>query len=241
MPYTEVLILAVTRMRGGVCIAGMTTEPDATTGLRWMRPTRDFGHVLLGDITTREGTVLRPFDVVLFNCIGARADPPHVEDCVVDFVRNRPRIDRRLEGPRRADFLARYLDRNPDEVLRDHRRSLCLLEPDWVKGTFRLDEYTGKYDARLGFGFRGSIYQSSHAKGGLPVTDIKWRALGRDWLPNQGGWTEFDAGDLEARFGIQKIYLAIGLSRSYQGRLWPLVIGVHTVPDYDATLDYDDL
>lgn len=241
MPVREVLILAVTRMHGGVCIAGMTTEPDATTGLRWIRPTREFGHVLLGDITTRDGAVLRPFDVVRFDCLAPRADPPHIEDCVVDFIRNRPRIDRHLEGQRRAHFLANYLDHAPHEVLDDQRRSLCLIKPEWIKGSFRLDEYSGKYDARLGFGLRGRAYRGSYTKGGLSVTDLKWRALGRDWLPTQGGWTEFDAGDLEARFGIQQIYVAVGLSRSYQGNLWPLIIGVHTVPDHDTEVDYDNL
>ena len=64
VPKQETLILAVSQMLGGVCIAGMTTEPDEVTGLRWVRPTREHGHVLLGDITTVEGDVLRPFDVV---------------------------------------------------------------------------------------------------------------------------------------------------------------------------------
>ncbi len=52
MPTQDLLILAVTKMLGGVCIAGMTGEPDPVTGLCWVRPIREFGHVLLGDITT---------------------------------------------------------------------------------------------------------------------------------------------------------------------------------------------
>jgi hypothetical protein len=228
-------------MHGGVCIAGMTTRPDPVSRLRWVRPIREGGHVLLGDITTPGGQVLRPFDVVQFQLLHPNPQPPHGEDWVTDFVHQRPRIVRRLQGERRAQFLHKYLDTAPAQVLETHERSLCLIKPDWVKGAFRLDSYSGKFDARLAFGLGPCRYRGSYAKGGLSVTDLKWRALGRAWLPEDGGWTEFDVGDLEARFGIQEIYLVVGVTRSYQGGYWLIVIGVHTVPDYEATVDYDNL
>ena len=241
MPSQEVLILAVTKMLGGVCIAGMTSEPAPVTHLRWVRPIRDHSHVLLGDITTPDNAVLCPFDVVEFRLLQPKPSPPHVEDWVTDFVRHRPRIARRLKGERRAAFLRKYLDTTPRQVLASQERSLCLVKPDRIKGNFRLDPYSGSFDARMAFRLDGRTYRGSYAQGGLSVTDLKWRALGRAWLPEEGGWTEFEAGDLEARFGIQEIYLAVGLTRSYQGSLWPIVVGVHTVPDYPATVDYDNL
>lgn len=241
MSTTEILILAVTRMLGGMCIAGMTNEPDPVTGLRWVRPIREHGHVLLGDITTPDGKVLRPFDVAEFSLLRPSPLPPHIEDWITEFVRHRPRVVRRLEGERRAGFLRKYLDAAPRQVLEGQQRSLCLIKPNWVKGSFRLDRYSGHFDARLSFGLHGRSYRGSYAKGGLSVTDLKWRALGRTWLPEDGGWTDFDAGDLEVRFGIQEIYLAVGLMRSYQGDFWRIVVGVHTLPDYQATVDYDNL
>ncbi len=241
MPVQEVLLLAVTRMQAGVCIAGMTTEPDPATGLRWVRPVREHGHLLLGDITTADGTILRPFDVVEFHLLRPRPTPPHVEDWIADFVRQRPRIVRRLEGERRANFLRKYRDTAPRQVLDSQQRSLCLIRPDWIKGCFRLDDYTGQFDARLAFGLDGKPYLGSYAKGGFSVTDLKWRALGRAWLARAGPWTEFDRGDLEARFGIQETFLTVGLTRSYQGGYWTVIVGVHTLPDYEATVDYDNL
>ena len=241
MPVQDVLMLAVTRMRGGVCIAGVTHEEDPTSRLRWVRPAREYGHVVLGDITTVQGTVLRPFDVVRLNLLRPQPQPPHNEDWITDFVHRRPQIVRRLEGERRAGFLRDYLDRDPCQILDLQERSLCLIKPDDVAGSFRLDELSGKLEARLSFRLQGRMYKVSHAKGGLPVTDLKWRALGRAWLPAEGGWVDFDDGDLEARFGIQEVYLAIGLTRSFQGGHWPMIVGVHTVPDYEATVDYDNL
>jgi hypothetical protein len=241
MPIQEVLILAVTRMLGGVCIAGVTAEPYPVTGLRWVRPIREHGHVLLGDISTADGPTLRPFDVVELNLLRPRPIPPHSEDWITDFVRCRPRVARHMEGQRRARFLHKYQDTAPDQVLESQHRSLCLIRPDWVKGCFRLDGYSGKFDARLAFGLDGRSYLASHAKGGHSVTDLKWRALGRAWLPEDGGWTEWDQGDLRARFGIQEIHLAVGLTRSYRGGYWLVVVGVHTLPDYDAIVDYDNM
>jgi hypothetical protein len=241
MPIQEVLILAVTKMLGGVCIAGMTTEPDPISGLRWVRPVREHGHVLLGDITTPDGAVLYPFDVVELNLLRPRPAPPHTEDWIADFVHHRPRITRRLEGERRAGFLHKYLDSDPNHVLESQERSLCLIKPDWVRGSFRLDPYSGKFDARLAFGLGPRRYLGSYSKGGISVTDLKWRALGRDWLPEDGGWTEFEAEDLQARFGIEEIYLAVGLTRSYKGDYWRVIVGVHTLPDYHATVDYDNI
>jgi hypothetical protein len=241
MPCQEVLILAVTKMLGGVCIAGMTSEPDDVTRLRWVRPIRDHGHVLLGDITTVDNVVLCPFDVVEFHFLRPCPTVPHTEDWITDFVRRRPRIARRLEDERREGFLRTYLDTAPHQVLANQQRSLCLVKPEWVNGCFRLDPYSGRFDARMAFGLGGRIYRGSYAQGGLSVTDLKWRALGRAWLPQQGGWTEFEDGDLEVRFGIQEIYLAVGLTRSFEGSFWPIVVGVHTLPDYQATVDYDNL
>ena len=234
-------MLAVTRMHGGLCIAGMTKEPDRVTGLKWIRPIRDLKHVQLGDITTAEGAVLRPFDVVQFDLIRHRPNPPHVEDWIAEFVRPRPRVLRRLEGERRTRFLRKYLDTAPLQVVEGQLRSLCLIKPDSIKGNFRLDGFSGKFDARMAFRHGGRRFWGSHAQGGIPVTDLKWRALGRAWLPEEGGWTEFEDGDLEARYGIQEVFLAIGLTRNFEGKCWPIVIGVHTVPDYDALVDYDNL
>jgi hypothetical protein len=240
MALKEVLLLAVTRMLGGVCLAGMTADPDPVTCLRWVRPVRDYGHILLGDITTACDELLQPFDVVEFSFLRPRPDPPHSEDWIADF-RHPPKVVRHLEGARRARFLRTHQDADPCQVLRTCDRSLCLFAPQWIKGCFRLDAYSGLLDARLSFALNGQSYLGSHAKGGLAVTDLRWRALGRSWLPEDGGWLEFDLGDLEVRLGTEQVYLAAGLTRSRQGGYWPIIIGVHTVPEYDAVVDPDNL
>ena len=241
MPTVAVLILAVAKTFDGLFVAGMTTEPDLVTGLCWVRPTREHGRVRMDDLTTPDDQVLRPFDVVEFNLLRPRPNPPHTEDWIVDFERDHPSIVRRLKGERRSRFLHKYCDTAPRQVLQGQQRSLCLVKPSSVTGSFRQDPGRAHLDARLAFRLGGRTYRGSFTKGGFATIDLKWLALGDSWLPEGGGWAEFDAGILEARYGIEEIYLVIGLSRSHQRRFEPVILGVHTVPDYEASISYATL
>ena len=241
VPLEEVLIMAVTRMLSGVCTAGFTREPDPTSGLRWVRPVKEHDTLLLGDLTDADGRVIQAGDVVELSLLSPRPQPPHSEDWVTDFIYHRPRLLRRLEGERRASFLAKHLDRAPADVLTEGTRSLCLVQPERVWALFSLDAYSGKYQARLGFTLKGVKHPQAGSEGGVPVTDLRWRALGRRWLGAGGGELTLDQDELMKRLGAEAIYLALGLSRRYQEQFTLLVIGVHCVPDYEVQVDYRSL
>ncbi len=233
MPLREVLVLAMTKMLSGICMAGFTHEPDPVTGLRWVRPVREFGVLLPGDMTDADGRLARCGDVVELRLLAPRPDPPHVEDWITDFVRHRPRVLRRLEGEKRDRFFAKYLDPAPEDVLIHHTRSLCLVQPEQVWASFALDSYSGKYEARMGFLLPGDLDQHRAAsRRGISVTDLEWQALGRDWLGERGGRLTLDQDALFERLNAAAIYLTVGLGRKWRGEYWPLVVGVHLVPDY---------
>jgi hypothetical protein len=242
MPAQEVLILAMTRMLSGVCTAGFTRQPDPVSHLRWVRPVKEHSTLLLGDLTDADGRVIQASDVVELHLQRPRSDPPHTEDWIADFIFRRPRLLRRLEGDRRARFFAQHLDQAPKDVLgRGPTRSLCLIRPERLWACFTLDPRSFKYVARIGFTLRGIRHTRANSPNGIPVTDLKWRALGRGWLGERGGELKLDEDALRERLGAEDIYLALGLSRGYQGNLWLLVVGVHVVPDYQAEIDYDNL
>ena len=233
MPRQQVLILAMTKMRSGICTAGFTTEPDPVTGLRWVRPVRDFDTIQPGDMTYADGRLTQCGDVVELNLIQPRPNPPHVEDWLTDFIHHRPRLLRRLEGEQRTNFFPKYLDHAPEDVLVHHTRSLCLVQPERVWASFSLDAYSGKYEARMGFLLPDDANQHRAASPrGIAVTDLKWRALGRDWLGEKGGYLQLEHAELYERLNAEAIYLAVGLGRKWRGEYWPLVLGVHVSPDY---------
>ncbi len=238
MPAQEILILAFTRMRSGLCTAGFCSQRDPVSCLRWVRPVKEHSSLQLGDLTDRSGRVIQCGDVIELEMLRPRSEPPHVEDWICDWVRHRPRLLRRLEGDRWARLLANHVDREPADVMLRHTRSLCLVHPDEVWAHFHLDRYSGKYDARLGFRIAGVEHAAAASPRGVTVTDIKWRAQGRAWLGDVESELTLTRGQLLERLAANDLFLALGLSRGFQGEYWLLVVGVHVVPDYSVTLDY---
>ena len=232
MPHQQVLILAMTKMLSGICTAGFTTEPDPVTGLRWVRPVRDFDTIQPGDMTYADGQMAQCGDVIELHLIQPRPDPPHVEDWLTDFIHHRPRLLRRLEGEQRANFFPKYLDHAPEDVLVHHTRSLCLVQPEQIWASFSLDNYSGKYEARMGFLLPdGDNQHRAAGRRGIAVTDLKWQALGRAWMGERGGYLQLEHDELYERLNAEAIYLAVGLGRKWQDEYWPLVLGVHVVPN----------
>lgn len=242
MPTQEVLILAMTKMLSGICTAGFSCEQAPKTGLCWIRPVREFDTLLPGDMCDADGALIQCCDVVELALVRPHPDPPHTEDWVADFVHDRPRVVRRLEGQKRAEFFPKYLDAAPEEVLVHHVRSLCLVEPDQMAVRFSFDAYTGKFEARMRLTLAdGQEPARARSPQGLSITDLKFRALGRVWLGAEGGTLELSKAALAERLGAEAFYLTLGLSRHWKGEYWPLVHAVHVVPDYTADIRLDRL
>jgi hypothetical protein len=222
----RIAVLAVTKMLSGMCTGGVSLASGT-----WVRPVKQFGTLLLGDLTYQDRTVMQPFDIVEFSLIKPQPRPPHSEDWTCDFVRARPRRVAVVED--RLAFMRRHSEPDsPAQVLRAER-SLALFEPSDVEAVFTMDDYSGKYEAR--------VRTPETGERPLPVTDIKWRALGRSLLGGAGGTLKMSASELRDRLGAERVFVALGLGRLYEGRHWPLVIGVHAWPDYQARIDYRNL
>jgi hypothetical protein len=228
---TELVLLAVTRMLSGVCIGGVRSEatPGAGGG-RWVRPVKAFGCPQLGDIRYAGGALMRPFDIVALHLLQPQPDPPHVEDVLCDFIRPRPEWRGRLDESERQAFLDACADPHPAEIWCGGSRSLTLFEPAALSAAFALDSYSGKYECRI-------AWPGCDRSQGVPVTDLKWRALGREWMTRGPQHQQYDLPALKRRLEAERIFLAVGLSRNYQRQFWPIVVGVHILPDYEAAID----
>ena len=223
----RIVTLAVTRMLSGMCTGGISESTN-----RWVRPVKEFGTITLGDLAYADRTVMRPFDVVQYSFSRQRPKPPHVEDWICDLVHSRPRLIRRMDEKERAEYLEKSVEPDAPVQLGRLERSLALIKPEFAPGpvaSFALDPYTGKFGGRL--------LVPEMGERALPVTDIKWRALGRKVVTG-GGRVLLTLDDLRSRLGIEQIYVALGLSRTHEGKNWALVVGVHTLPDYEAEVDY---
>ena len=238
MAIHEVLVLAMTHMLSGICTAGFTQMASDRSGLCWVRPVKEHDTLRLGDMTEASRRVVQVGDVVRLDLQKPRPQPPHTEDWVTDFIYHRPAVVRRLEGEARDHFLAAHLDRAPRDVIVDHIRSLCLVRPEAVWALFSVDPRSGEYQARLGFRLDGLPCARANSDRGIPVTDLKWRALGRTWLRESGPELRLSGSELAERLHASEFYLVLGLSRGFENEYWLMVIGVHVVPDYAVTIDY---
>lgn len=226
----SLVTLARTKMRGGLCVAGLDIESGT-----WVRPVKAFGNIQWNDVRYADGTPLALFDQSAFGLVKARPQPPHNEDWVCDFVRPRLTLEKRLTEAERADFLARHADADPAPLLSRQERSLLLLDAtpyaETLGFSFTIDAPTNRLDARL-HGLTPAL---------LPITDLNWRAMGRVHFAETSGrllpWAE-----LRARWQTQCLYLVLGLSREFDGKIWTLIVGIHCVPalppDWQTPLDF---
>lgn len=230
MQTTDVLILAVARQPGGLTIAGMTTERDPKTGLRWVRPVPEGGSWSPDMLRYADDSLARPGDVVRLALGPAEVAAPFVENAAAAPGDGPLERVRQLAGERREAFFPAHLDPAPVEVVRERTRSLCLIRPDFAYASVSLDEETGRFETRLAL--RAGKLKTNEE--GIAVTDIYWRALMRTWLGEEE-YMEFDDPELQARLG--DMYVVIGLSRKGA----PLAVGIHTVPEFAATIDEEAL
>jgi len=233
----DLTVLAITKMHGGVCSAGIDSSG------KWVRPIRkpDPGRWERSGLTDH---CLLPVDFFhggrshLVNlgvsriCLTApRPEPPHVEDWLLDSSR-KPEFIRKLSEDEQVAFLATHAD--PDlKVLEPlQHRSLALIKPD--EFSFLVRRNLSGDDVAVRTAFR--IRQTSFSDAGC--TDLRMRALGRTLIDHSSK----DAFELTQeefrRRGKDLTYLAVGLSRLYMNRHWLIVVGVHTVPELDVEIDY---
>jgi hypothetical protein len=70
---------------------------------------------------------------------------------------------------------------------------------------------------------------------GWPVTDLCWRDFGQRWLEEHVAADVVEAkiglthADLLAAWQADTVVVSIGLSREFNGKIWPLVISVFPV------------
>jgi len=236
----DVVILAVTKMHGGVCTAGI--DPEG----RWVRPIRPTVR-RVGECDTITDYCLLPMDFFhggrshLINgaltrlWLKARAPMrPHVEDWTLDLQR-KPQWLRKLSQQEQVEFLAQHCEPDISVLVPNEERSLGLFLPESFRFTFGMNRAGTDITVRADFALGGQTFSE------IGCTDLHMRALGRRLLERSGGTARrLSRADFERR-GKQITYLALGLSRLYRGKHWLIVVGVHSIPELAVEIDYGRL
>lgn len=228
MSHIDLLVLAVSRVKRGIALAGMTTEPDPVTGRKWVQMVRPDGPLHLADITLPDGALIQPGDVVRWDGLQPDPQPPFVEQWMLPPTATRTLL-RHITPERYQRFFPDHVDRDPAAVLERHERSLCLVQADEIHALF--EQQANRFASYMLFDVPGiGSYDN------VPVTDLLWRSLGRQLLAEaESDEVGLDIDEIRERFG--SVYVVLGLYRNTQ----LLVRGVHTVPPFASVIDPDHL
>ncbi len=236
----EITILALTKMHGGVCTAGI--DPDG----RWVRPVRPHAESRLRYEVVTDYCLL-PLDffhggmshlvnlgVTRFHFAAHSPQPPHAEDWTMDLG-HKPQFIRKLSPEEQEQFLAAHAEGRLPLLDDDCGRSLVLIEPDSFSFSFGMNRSGDDVSVRASFALGDAQIKDAGC------TDLRMRALGRKMLEQSGGEKcSLNGEDFERR-GKQQTYLSVGLSRPFQGKHWLILVGVHSIPELAIEIDFAKL
>lgn len=228
----NITILAVTKLGDEICVAGIDEDNH------WIRPTcdiEDFRQFNKADIYDKNNKPV----VALSNQVAIwlrRAIPqtgaPHIEDWEYDMG-IKPILIRTLNDSQRLALFQKIAEQSLDPVIIQNVKSLCLIEPtEIVLADFANISAKGKYQPKLKFTFCKEEFN-------YKVTDIYWRALGR--LLATKHKLVLDGKELRDTLKYSRIFLTVGLTRMFEEKYWPMVVGIHTVPYFPVQIDYNNL
>jgi hypothetical protein len=236
----EITTLALTKMHGGVCTAGIDADG------RWVRPVRPQAESRSHYETVTDYCLL-PLDffhggmshlvnlgVTRFHFTGHTPQPPHIEDWTMDLGQ-KPQLVRKLSPEEQEQFLAAQAEDGLPLIADDCVRSLALIKPDSFSFSFGMNKSGDDVSVR------GSFTVGDVQIKDVGCTDLRMRALGRKLLDQSGGEKRsLNDEDFRQR-GKQRTYLSVGLSRAFQGKHWLILVGVHSIPELAVEIDFAKL
>lgn len=236
----EITTLALTKMHGGVCTAGID---DAGCWVRPVRPHTDSkpryemvtDYCLLPlDFFHGGMSHLVNLGVTRFWFSAHTPQSPHIEDWTMELTR-KPQLIRKLTDEEQERFLAAHVEDGLPLFDGDCQRSLALIKPDSFSFSFGMNRSGDDVSARASFTV-GDVQV-----GDVGCTDLRMRALGRKLLEKSGGERSLLSDEDFRRHDKQATYLSIGLSRPFQGKHWLLLVGVHSIPELTVEIDFAKL
>jgi len=231
----ELVILAMTKMANGICLAGI----EAKTG-QWIRPVRldisdPMEHCLqLTDFIIQGEPRIKLLALSEIFLKEPKPSPPHIEDWILDR-RFKPRLIKQLNDKEKIDFLNAHAHQENLKRLQAKECSLGLIQPDDFLIHFKPNKKGDDIAVRIDFSL---LKERCKEK---PCPDIKLRALGRYILQYLKKPSHCLSLEDFFKKGYTNIFFTIGLTRLYQGENWLMVIGVHTIPEYKAEIDFSQL
>ncbi len=235
----EITLLAVTKMHGGVCVAGIDASGQWVRPVRPVKETSHYANVISDycllpvDFFHEGRSHLINMGVTQFHFKDYAPQPPHTEDWTLD-LQKKPRFLKKLSLTEQEDFLRQHAEADLAVLQTDGQgeRSLGLFTVEDFSFTFAPNKTGDDVTVRATFQIGTTAVQD------IGCTDLRMRALGRKLLAKSNGVPRTLTQEDFRKQGKQATYLALGLSRLFQGKHWLIVVGAHTLPELQIEVDY---
>jgi len=237
----NITILAVTKREYGVCIAGVDEN------LNWVRPVKKrtlrLNDIKLGDNEYISNSCV--YDILL------RKDAPNgyqTENYLIDekqpikYLRKLDDVerDKLFSAKSENSLLTSNTNTNILNLLKEKNESLILLGPVTIDSvSLSKDE---DVHVRVDFSVGPIKIKNQHLKG-LPCTDLKFLSFAKNILDQENtSYLRLSGEDIKNILRVDNIFIVIGLTAEpFQGDYWPMIIGVHTIPDYQQNVEFNGL
>ena len=234
----ELTILAITKREFGVCIAGVDEK------LNWVRPIKN-RILVLDDLKSNEDVYLSNSCVYTLSVKKAGSKGYQSENYLID-EKEPIRYFKKLGDAERDEIFSKLSENslitsNPNQdvckLLKEKNRSLILLGPVTIDSVelSQDDNVHARFDLSI-----GQIKIKNQNLRSLPCTDLKFLSFAKGLLEEQNTpYLRLNGDDLKDLLKVEKFFIAVGLTAElYKGDYWPMVIGVHTLPDYTQKTDF---
>ncbi len=227
---TDLVILAVSRLSSGVCVAGMTKE-----GI-WIRPTRpnsnDSWRQLEYDdcYDAKKRWIVCKGNIVKIDLLKPIPQDNHSEDWQIG--KGRPELIEKLSETEYKNFCVTHSENAIKEIEdKNAHRSLILIHPTMRNFSFATErswEGDEKYRPRCSFAFEGRRFPN------VVVSDAEWRGYGRKKL--RSNQTAMKASEVFQEMNVQDCWLTLGKNQIDSNIYW-LVVGIHLFPTKHFEMD----
>ena len=234
----KLTILAVTKREYGVCIAGVDEK------LNWVRPVKN-RILVLNDIKLNGAVYLSNSCVYNFSVKKDGVTGYQTENYLIEEKEPIGYLKRLGDAERNEIFSTlsenSLITSNPNlgvcKLLKEKNRSLILLGPVTIDSV----ELSQDDNIHVRFDFSiGQIKIKNQNLRSLPCTDLKFLSFAKDLLDEQNTtYLRLNGEELKDLLKVEKFFIAVGLTAElYMEDYWPMVIGIHTIPDYTQKINY---
>lgn len=238
----DITILAVTKRYNSVCIAGVDEQR------KWIRPVKE-GELSLENIRVSRNDYVSIGNRYKFTFSGQSPLKCQTENYTIDTSQNITHITTLTETQKRELFLSlsesSLVTSNPTlditQILKSRNRSLVLLGPVKVQRVYIYKNGNMK-SPNITFNINSINVKGPNNRTDLPCTDLKFRAFAKNLLRQRNTTSiTLEENELKDLLGYNQIFIVIDLTTLFRGENWPMSIGVHTLPDYNQPINYNDL